>query len=218
LTQTSDIPEGIPYRAEVFRKTLHVLAIVVPIGMQVLGKEVSVALLALLAVLAVLADIARVRSLSFSRFIQACFGGMMRPAEWPRPGDPFLLNGATWLLISACLLALIFPMYLAVRALAMGILGDAAAALVGRRFGRRRLGKSPKTIEGALAFFVAAALSLGVMQSLAHYEIILAAVVGSMMEATPLPVNDNLRVPLFVAFTLFYTQRFLENMPIHLFF
>lgn len=88
-------------------------------------------------------------------------------------------------------------------------LGDAAASLIGRRFGRTKWGwRGGKSVEGSLAFAVAVAAGLCVGRSyivgwkIEHWGMIfwgklaLTAVWGSMVEAVATGVNDNVVVPL----------------------
>lgn len=130
----------------------------------------------------------------------------MRPEERPPIGAPVVLNGATWLLISGGILTFFFPMYIAVRAFAMFILSDATAALIGRKYGRLYFPHSDKTLEGSLAFIATSLFTLSILGRLTFPEILLASLAGAVIEVIPLPVNDNLRVPVCVAFLLYLTQ------------
>ena len=54
-------PPPIPYKEEVKRKAIHLFALIVPLGMALLGKMWSIYLLVPMATLATAADILRVR-------------------------------------------------------------------------------------------------------------------------------------------------------------
>ncbi len=106
-------------------------------------------------------DVARQRVPALHRvLIERVFGWMMRPEELPAFGGPLVLNGAVWMCLAAAACAWLFPPGVGASALAMLMLGDAAAALVGRRFGRHKWPRSPKSVEGSAAY-VAAALATG---------------------------------------------------------
>jgi len=157
----AEAPEtaSLSYRGELLRKALHLLALSIPIGMLHVTRPTALAVLWPLALAALGADVLRARWPAFHRFIRGIFGCMMRPEELPPPGDPIAINGATWVLLSSALLATLFPLPLAATAFAIFMVGDAAAALVGRRFGRHRWPGSRRTVEGSLAFFGAALLT-----------------------------------------------------------
>ena len=137
------------------------------------------------------------------------FGAMMRKEENGK------LTGATWVLagsVLCSLLALISPVAAAAAfwGLSLFILGDAAAALFGKAFGKTRIGR--KTLEGALGCYVLCVLlSIFVMPQLpmflstwggqlALWQILLISGVITLLEFFPirlgkLTVNDNLYVP-----------------------
>lgn len=174
--------------------------------MYLLGRERALWILIPSALLAVSIEVARVRSAVVAGWIQKIFGSMMRPGERPPVGAAVVLNGATWILISASILTFFFPIYIAVRALAMFILSDAAAALIGRKFGRRHFPRSEKTFEGSIAFIATSMITLSVLGRFTLPEMILASLTGAIIEVLPLPLNDNVRVPVCVAILLFATQ------------
>lgn len=201
----------IPYRAEVIRKVLHLMSLVIPAGLLVVGRELGLMVLAPAAVLAVSADVLRVRSAWFARFILRIFGWMMRRHELPPLGGPVRINGATWVLINGALLTLVFPLHIAVVSFATVQVADAAAALVGRRFGRRKWGQSSKTLEGSLAFLMAG-LAIVAAQDLIplvpFWPGVVALVIATVLEVPELPLNDNIVVPFSMATVLFLFEHF----------
>ena len=199
LVVTSPAPPSLSYTGEVQRKALHLLALVIPLGMAWLGSPVAQYLVGGCALLAVGADLLRAYSVSFSEWIRWIFGPLMRDEELPDVGTRVSFNGATCVLVGAALLALLFPLRVAVPVLTMTMLADAAAALVGRRWGRHPWGRLSSTVEGSAAFLVTGA---GVMLAFGSFGVLPAAAgVGgaALVEALPLPVNDNIRVPIIAA-------------------
>ncbi len=195
------MPAHIPYRAEVGRKALHLLALVLPLGVWLVGTPVATWALAALTLLALTGDMLRARSAAFNSFIERVFGWMMRQEEKaPTPG-PLVLNGATWVLASLLVLVLLFPLQAALPAFAAFMVGDAAAALVGRRWGRTRWPGTQRTLEGSAAFFAFAALLLLALR-VPLLPSLACALVCAAVEALPLALNDNLRVPLAGALVL----------------
>lgn len=96
-------------------------------------------------------------------------------------------------------------------AAAAGILtlawGDAAAAIVGRRFGRHRytVGRSWRSLEGSAAMFVVSALAIALAPRLTYgvsysaWVILLGALVATGLESIGRRGFDNLMVPIGTA-------------------
>jgi len=194
-----------PLTSEVGRKLIHLLALLLPIGMVVLPWSLALGLLLAGALLAVTGDIARVRSPLVAAWINRLFGRLMRPDEQPDVGEAVVLNGATWVMLSALLLFALFPSAIAAVALGLFVVADAGAALVGRRFGRRTWPGSHRTIEGSGTFWLVCAAG-GLLLSLSALPLLALATAGAIAEALPSPLNDNLRAPLIMAATLWLTS------------
>ncbi len=183
------------WKAERGRKLVHLATIVLPLWIWWIPPPWTWRgpLLAFLGVLVV--DVLRLR-------VPAVAGGFAKRVEpYLRPSERAGPVVAVHLLTGVgALLAAIAPRPIAATALAYLAVGDAAAALVGRRFGRRRLGA--KSLEGSLACF-ACCLGLGALALPQHPAAILGgAVAATLAEALPLPVDDNLSVPLVGAAVL----------------
>jgi dolichol kinase len=205
------------YSAEVGRKTLHLLALIIPFGMWWLGPPQALYVVGALAGIAVTADVTRAYSVPFNEWIRWIFGPLMRAEELPEAGGRVTFNGATCVLVGATLLALVFPMRVAVPVLTMTMLADAAAALVGRRLGRHPWGRLSATVEGSAAFVATGLLVVIWFPSLALGPALAGVVVGAVVEALPLPVNDNIRVPLAAAAIVVAGEAVFFDQPLHLF-
>lgn len=198
----SDHVPVLPYRVELQRKAIHLGALVLPLAIVALPTPLARGALTALAVLAVTLDVARQRVRAVHDvLIDRVFGWMMRPEELPPFGGPIVFNGAVWMFLSAAACAWLFPPAVGAAALAMLMVGDGAAAVVGRRFGRTKYPGSPKSVEGSAAYVVAAfAMGAAVASvpaaSLTLTACAVGAVTGAILEAVPIPVNDNFRVPL----------------------
>ncbi|MDE2939207.1 MAG: hypothetical protein OXR67_09885 [Chloroflexota bacterium] len=108
------------------------------------------------------------------------------------------ITGATYLLIAAFVSFLVFDKEIAVAVLLFLSLGDPAAALIGRPVpGPRIMGKSP---IGTMAFVGVSLLVIAVLATTGVLEfqwvLVVAAVVAGLVELAPLPLDDNLTVPL----------------------
>lgn len=122
---------------------------------------------------------------------------MVRQHEYA--GD---LSGATYILFSAVLTIAIFSREIAVAALAFIIVGDSLAALIGRKFGRHRIGS--KSIEGSLACLAGTLVVAWLAPDLPGIVGIFGAVVATVTEALPWRLDDNISVPIIsgIAMTL----------------
>ncbi len=93
--------------------------------------------------------------------------------------------------------------------------GDAFSAIIGKRYGKHTysiVGHTKRTIEGSLAgfvfTFVAVAITLLILSPLSFPLVLvgalLAAIVGTLLEAVSPGGTDNLTVPIGVAIVLFW--------------
>jgi dolichol kinase len=147
------------------------------------------ALLAAAALFALAMDLIRLRVPAADRRFRLAVGAMLRPAE--RRG----LTGATMLALGAALTALIFPGRVAAVGILYAAIGDASAALVGSRLGRRTY-RPGRTVEGTLAFF-AAALAVGYAAPGTGLPAAAAAALAvTLVEAAPVPIDDNVTIPV----------------------
>ena len=205
------------------RKGLHLIALVVPAAMVSMGRIGAIFVLGLLAVLAITADVLRALWPPFSAFIGRVFGGMMRPEEAPvHLGDPdgealhpVVVNGATWVLVSGFVLAVLVPVEIGALVFAAFLVADAGAALAGRSLGRHHWPGSSRTLEGSAAFtLLALALLVGLpalvpgLDALRLWQAALVAVAMAWLEAQPLRVNDNLLVPALGALLVWHLGAF----------
>ena len=123
---------------------------------------------------------------------------MVRTLPFFKAAEDRQVTGATYMWLAATFLVFVFDKEIAVLALLFLSVGDPFAALIGVRDHRtRRFGKS---LAGTIAFAVVA-LGAGLLATL-HPDVPLAwwvvpgAVAAALTEFAPVPVDDNLTVPL----------------------
>ena len=176
--------------AETARKAIHAVAggAAATVAWIAPPSAARVVLLGAVAI-ALIIELLRMLVPAVGRRFDATLGSMLRPGE--RRG----LTGATALAIGAALAVLFFPG----RSAAVGILyaafGDAAAALVGRRFGRL-IYRSGRTVEGTATFFLVALLIGCTTLDATFLAAAVAAAVVTLVEAAPIPLSDNLLIPI----------------------
>ena len=93
------------------------------------------------------------------------------------------------------LVTLLFPRSVAVVAMLYNAFGDAAAALVGRAWGKRRVAWG-KSYEGLAAGFLVNAGVGMIVPGIAGPAALLGAAGAALLEFLPLPVDDNLTLTL----------------------
>jgi len=187
------------YGVEVIRKGIHLFSLSIPVIYSFLSKETALTILVPLTAFFVANDLARLYVKPFGKLYERFFGFLLRTHERNDRGRR--LTGASYVLISATICVWLFPKVIFLTAFAILIVSDSAAALVGRRLGRRPF--LAKTLEGTTAFFVSALIVVGlapkVVYSPAEYVIgAFAALLGAVVEAAPQAVDDNLAIPLAI--------------------
>jgi dolichol kinase len=149
-----------------------------------------------LGLLIVLIEWARLGNTMFNAWVWARVGELAR--EWEKNA----VSGLFWTWLGSFLTMVLYPQrQVVMAALSFMIFGDAAAALVGRLWGRHPWpGRPGKTIEGMAAFAVASAL--GGLWFMPPRAVIPAAIVVAGFESCRLPVDDNLWIPIASGFCL----------------
>ena len=104
------------------------------------------------------------------------------------------LTGATWVVIGSFLTVALFQKEIAILALLFMGLGDTVAALFGAQFGRIRIWD--KTIEGTLAGLVVCLMVSVCFPGMSVWVRTGGAVSAMIAELIPLPVDDNIRIPI----------------------
>lgn len=134
-------------------------------------------------------DVARLRSPGLNRIFFRVFRPFASPREERR------VASSTWYVAGILLAVLLFPIPAVIPGVLVLALADPAAGVVGRRWGRHRLGTG--SVEGSLTFAVVAFLVLWIPAGAT--AAVVAAVAAAAVEVLPLGLDDNLTVPLVVA-------------------
>jgi dolichol kinase len=177
---------------EITRKILHLFASIIPLGYVWLipDKEIMIFILGGLSLFAVLLESSRKKWDVVETLFEKHFNFMLRQSEFDGG-----LTGATWLLFGSTITLFLFPIQIAVPALLFLTVGDTFAAIVGKGF---PIGKiRDKTLSGTFAGIVTSSgAALWINQLLPADIIILGAVAAMLVEIAPIPMNDNLTIPL----------------------
>jgi dolichol kinase len=189
--------------SEAARKAIHVGFLILPLALlhrwlpwPDTRGEWRLLLIGLVLV-AITIDVARLHERRVRQFFRSFFGELLREHE------RFNLLGSTYLLLAALLAVELFPRPMAAAAIGFTVVGDAAAALVGRAIGRTRF--FGKTLEGALGGLVACLAWGGfllVSGFLPWNVVLIGALVASLVELLPIPLDDNLGITLFSGYAM----------------
>jgi dolichol kinase len=199
LDQTATIE----YKHEVARKAIHLFSLSIPTIYFFISKQLALILLVPITTAFIMVDLARYYIQPVSQWFYKWFGWLLRRHETDI--NRKRLNGASNVLVSALLCVLLFPKIIAINAIAILIISDTTSALIGRRFGKHRF--LAKSFEGSLAFFISAVLVIIVAPKIDHRSMeyiigVVAAAIGTVVEALPIKIDDNLTIPLSVGLSL----------------
>ena len=185
------------------RKIVHLAFILLPLELlhEVLpwprGRAAWSLLLFAAVAFAVLIDLFRIHDRRVKRLFGQLVGQLLREHE------EFNLLGSTYLLMAALLAVGLFDRPLAAAALGFTVLGDGVAALAGKAWGRHRLFN--KTLEGAAGGFAAClawATYVHFTAGLPWEVVLIGALVASLVELLPIPLDDNLGITLFAGYAM----------------
>lgn len=183
---------------EVFRKSIHIIGFIVPFMAMAFGMLAAALFIMALSALYCLSEYMRLKGRSFP-VLTAITNLAMRSGYDDEAKSKFVkapLYFAGGILVSL----LIFPTPFNYVAIAVVTLGDGAAAIVGRLYGRTKIPYFHKTVEGTLAGLVCA--FAGSLIFVSPIIALVAAIVGMLVELVSMRVSDNLTVPLSAGLTV----------------
>ena len=192
----------ISYMQEVRRKLVHLSSLWMAAALLLLPGKFCAILFGVMAVLTVLVEYAYYKKVPV---IRQCYGFFFGRMLRDYGSDKFHLSGGAPVLAAACLSAVCFPKPYSALAMAVMLLGDTAAALIGRRFGRHRFFNG-KSLEGTLAFVLTgfAVVVIGFFAFAYPWQLLLGGASGVLAAAVlelfncELHLDDNLSIPLAV--------------------
>lgn len=194
----------IHYRDELVRKLIHLFSLSIPVIYYFIPTQTSITILASLTIFALIVDGGRFVSKSFAKLFYKLFGFLLRKHELDDQKKN--LTGATYVLLSALICALIFPKVIFVTAFTILIISDTMAALIGRKFGKRKFLR--KSFEGTLSFFISASIVVFFTPKVGNFPMeyvigFIAAFVGAIVENISYGfADDNLSIPISTGITM----------------
>ena len=196
------------YQQELLRKSVHLSSLWMVLAVCFLPRIFLLFLFGVLLILNICIEYGYYKNQPFCQTVYGkLFGKMLREKE---TDGKFHLSGSPYVLGAAFTVTFLFPKEAAATALTVMFLGDTAAALFGRKYGKHKINDGKKSVEGSLAFF---SVSLAVLYFFSIvYDfpaLVWMAGIGGIFLATlaevyedKLRIDDNLSVPLCVGFAL----------------
>ena len=172
------------------RKGIHLFALVIPIGYYLLPFWVAIGGVSIGAMVAILIDISRFRNWVLWRVLSKILLPVIREHEMTKG-----FTGASYILTTSAITILIFPKTIAIAAIVFIIIGDTAAALIGRLYGKHKLVNN-KTVEGSAACLISLVIVSFLIPGLPGIAGIIGAITATLAEAFSGKIDDNLAVPL----------------------
>jgi len=181
---------------EIRRKAIHLSFILVPLIYlyDVLPKRFIVRGLLAAVLVSLVFELVRMHDARVRLLLSRFFRDLVRRHESKQ------LLGSTYLLIAAVLTIELFSKEVAVASLGALVLGDSAAALVGKTMGRVRI--LGKTLEGSIACFVVSFLFAWGVVGLPAWMAACGALTATLFELLPVPLDDNFRIPLTAGYVM----------------
>ena len=184
--------------AELLRKSTHLAGLIFPILYFFLDKPIMKIIVGGVALFAICVEFAKWLFPKFRAMFFQYLKILLRSHE--KQGA---ITGATYYLIGVFLCIVIFEKSVAIACILFIILGDTAAALVGKRWGRTKL-IGNKSLEGSAACFGVCSLItlflinpiVGTTGAINPIVCITGAFFATLTELLPLRIDDNLTVPL----------------------
>ena len=177
----------------VWRRMFHIIAgSSIPLAGIFVSETAMVWALSLLSAAGLTLDLVRFRVGWLNRLFTRWMAPLLKADEVHH------ITGATYMVIAALVVYLLYGKEVAIPVMFFLSLGDPAAALVGRRMpGPRILGKSPlgtAAFIGVGAGAAAVLIAANVIDH--HWAIWVGAAVAGAVELASIPPDDNLSVPL----------------------
>jgi HAD superfamily phosphoserine phosphatase-like hydrolase len=183
-----------PSRNDLVREDIHASGFFVPVIAGLIGVPAVAALICTIAIIYTLSELSRLEGKDLPLISTITRHAASQTELYGFAAAP--LYFAFGILLSL----LLFPSPISGAAIAMFALGDSTASIFGGLFGKKLPYNRGKTLEGSLAGFFFAFLAGTFF--VAPWIALVGAAVAMTIEYLPLPINDNVLIPLVTASVL----------------
>ncbi len=174
---------------EILRKGLHLASVAIVLVYAFFGKQIVLYFMTVYLILVLLIEHMRLDHgfrLPFIHYL------LRRKEETSIAGHVYFTLGAI-VAVSA------FSEHVAYAAILMATFGDMSAALIGKKFGRTRIFRGEKSLEGCVAEFIVDII-IG-YAFISNWSIaLIMAFVATLIETSFEKIDDNLAIPIFSGF------------------
>lgn len=183
-------------REEIFRKLIHLSSLWMLVPIYFLERQESIMLFFAVFLFMIVFESVRRSSFLQGSFFDKHLTTILREHEKTGLG----LTGAFFVVLAVLLSLLFFSKGIAFTAVAIMLLADTAAALIGKKWGTTKF--LNKTAEGAFAFFATSFLIVTfasmTLLSLQWHEIALVSLAATLIEffAKKIKIDDNLTITI----------------------
>ena len=177
---------------EILRKIIHISGFFVPLLCSVVGLPIVIMAIFAVTIFYAISEWARIKGKNFPRVTSITLRAVRKEELGIFVASPVFFA------LGILLTLLLFPSPVSSAAITIFAVGYSTASIFGRIFGKTRLFfNRKKTLEGSLIGFAFAFLAGTVFVS--PLMALVGAVVAMLFESLPLPLNDNVVVPLVTA-------------------
>lgn len=187
---------------ELQRKSIHLSMILIPVWVYFMPPRTELLGLIIATFATVVLDLLRLSDKRLRRFFLRLFQSMIRRHE-----EEHLL-GSTYFMIAALLSVIAFDEPIAISALAFLVIGDTAAAVIGKKYGR--VSYWGKSLAGSGACFVTC-LAIAVFVLDNPLIAVIGALTATVVEALPVPMDDNMRVPVLSGLAMQLVTHYIQG-------
>ena len=183
-------PDQLNIAAELKRKIIHLSCTVLPLlYFSFLNREQILVICSIICILFLVAEFLRFKNKFSSQLFERIFFPLLREEE-----KRIHITGATYLFISVTVAFFIFEKEIAIPAVLILTVADSFAAIVGKMTDSAKF--FDKSLAGSATFFM---ISLGILflfLSNIGWLSLLVAFIITIIEALPVPINDNIMITL----------------------
>jgi dolichol kinase len=185
------------FQAELKRKIIHLSCAILPLlYYSFLIREQILVFCSIICILFLIAEFLRFKHGQSGRLFERIFFPLLREEEKSKH-----ITGATYLFISATVTFFIFRKEIAVPAVLILTIADSFAAIVGKMTESVKF--FDKSLAGSATFFIISLAILFLFLPDLGWLALIVALLVTIIEALPVPINDNILISLSTGFILY---------------